>query len=36
MEYNYEVAKLKIEQVFFILIFKVVSEPACCMEHLFC
>ena len=35
MEYTYKVTKLKIERVFFILIFKVVSEPTCCMEHLF-
>jgi len=33
MEYTSEVTKLKIEQVCFVLIFKVVSDPACCMEH---
>lgn len=36
IKYTYEVTKLKIEQVCFILIFKVVSDPACCMKHLFC
>ena len=36
MEYTYEVTKLKIEHMCFMLIFKVVSDPACCMEHLFC